>query len=281
MRGGRAFLILTIYLLILSTLVVLVYFGFATASRAALAPEIRQNTGKSIFGVVILMELFMVVFISPGLTAGAISSEREQQTFDLLRISLLPARSLVLGKLLAALSFLSLLLLVALPLQSIAFFFGGISKEEFLIANLILILSALAYTTLGLFFSSLMKRTLATTILVYGTAILVMFGLPFIIYSGFLLVAVILSNVSQIPPFWITLAVLVVWLAISVNPLATALVTEYILIEEGSALYANLPLSADSGILILSPWISFSFIYLLVSLLFVILSIQRVRKVEV
>ena len=281
MRGGRTFLLLTIYLFILSALVILVYFSFATASRAYLAPEIRQNMGKSIFGVVVLMELFLVVFISPGLTAGAISSEREQQTFDLLRITLLPAHSVVLGKLFASLSFIFLLLLVAIPLQSIAFLFGGVTIHEFLIANLVLVISAFAYSALGLAFSSLFKRTIAATVLSYGAAILVMFGLPFLVYSGFLLVAVVLSNVGEISPFWITMAVITVWLGISINPLATALVTEYILIEEGSAFYAVLPVSADTNILILSPWIGYSFLYLLLGLLFVILSIYRVRKMEV
>jgi ABC-2 type transport system permease protein len=281
MRGGRAFLLLTVYLFILSALVVLVYFGFVTASRTYLAPEIRHNMGKSIFGLVVLMELFLVVFISPGLTAGAISSEREQQTLDLLRITLLPARSIVFGKLLAALSFLFLLLLVAVPLQSIAFLFGGVTLEEFLIANLMLVISAFAYTTLGLFLSSLLKRTLPATILAYGAAILIMFGLPFLIYSGFLLVSVILSNVEQVSPVWIALTVILVWLVISVNPLATALVSEYILIEEGSVFYANLPLSPGSEILVLSPWIGYSFFYLLFSLLFIVLCIHTVRKKQV
>jgi ABC-2 type transport system permease protein len=281
MRGGRAFLLLTIYLFILSALVILVYFGFATASRTYLAPEIRQNMGKSIFGVVVLMELFLVVFISPGLTAGAISSEREQQTFDLLRITLLPAKSIVFGKLLAALSFLFLLLLVAVPLQSIAFLFGGVTLEEFLIANLMLVISAFAYTTLGLFLSSLIKRTLAATILAYAAAILIMFALPFLIYSGSLLAWVILSNDGQVSPAWISLAVILVWLVISVNPLATALVSEFILIEEGSVFYASFPLPQGTNILVLSPWISYSFFYLLFGLLFTSLCIHFVRKRQV
>jgi hypothetical protein len=66
MRGGRAFLLITVYLLILSALVGLVYFGFAAASSTYMAPEIRQNMGKSIFGVVVLMELFLVMFYITG-----------------------------------------------------------------------------------------------------------------------------------------------------------------------------------------------------------------------
>ena len=90
MRGPRAFIILTVYLSILVGLVGLVYFGFTASSLGNMSPELRQNMGKIIFGVVVAMELFLVIFVSPGLTSGAVSSEREQQTFDLLRTTLLP-----------------------------------------------------------------------------------------------------------------------------------------------------------------------------------------------
>jgi ABC-type transport system involved in multi-copper enzyme maturation permease subunit len=214
MRGARAFIILTIYLGILVMLVSLVYFGFTASSRGLMAPEIRLNMGKVIFGVVVTMELFLVIFVSPGLTAGAISSEREQQTFDLLRTTLLPARSLVLGKLLAALSFIFMLLLVTLPLQSLSFLFGGVAREEFIIANILLIVSALAYSSLGMLFSSLFKRTLVATVLAYATSILVVFGLPILVYAIILSMSVFFSNLGQLTPAMELLLIRAGWLII-------------------------------------------------------------------
>jgi ABC-2 type transport system permease protein len=280
MRGARAFIILTIYLGILVALVSLVYFGFTASSRGLMAPELRQNLGKVIFGVVVAMELFLVIFVSPGLTAGAISSEREQQTFDLLRTTLLPARSLVLGKLLAALSFIFMLLLATLPLQSLSFLFGGVAREEFVIANILLIVSALAYSSLGMLYSSLFKRTLVATVLAYATSILIVFGLPILVYAIILSMSVFFSNLGQLTPTMEALLIRAGWLIISVNPLATAIVTEIIFIEQRSVFMASLPLNGDTNFPILSPWIGYSLIYLLLSLLFILLSIHFTRQTE-
>ena len=280
MRGARAFIILTIYLGILVALVSLVYFGFTASSRGLMAPEIRLNMGKVIFGIVVAMELFLVIFVSPGLTAGAISSEREQQTFDLLRTTLLPARSLVLGKLLAALSFIFMLLLATLPLQSLSFLFGGVAREEFVIANILLIVSALAYSSLGMLFSSLFKRTLIATVLSYATSILVVFGLPILVYAIILSMSVFFSNLGQLTTTMEALLIRAGWLIISVNPLATAIVTEIIFIEQRSVFMASLPLNGDTNFPILSPWIGYSLIYLLLSALFIFLSIHFTRRTE-
>jgi ABC-2 type transport system permease protein len=280
MHGGRAFIILTVYLVILTAMVALVYIGYAASGPGYMAPEIRQNLGKIIFGVVVMMELLLVIFISPGLTAGAISSEREQQTFDLLRTTLLSARSLVFGKLLAALSFILLLLLAAMPLQSIAFFFGGVTTAEYSLANLLLVVSALAYTTLGLLFSSLFKRTLVATILAYACTIFIVFGLPILVYALVLSLSVFLGNIGPITPSLQGLLVFIGWLIISVNPLATALVTEYLLIEEQSIFIATLPLIANTNFPILSPWIGYTLIYLVLSYIFMVLSIHITRQVE-
>jgi ABC-2 type transport system permease protein len=280
MRGARAFIILTIYLGILVTLVSLVYFAFTASSRGLMAPEIRQNLGKIIFGVVVAMELFLVIFVSPGLTAGAISSEREQQTLDLLRTTLLPARSLVFGKLLAALSFIFMLLLATLPLQSLTFLFGGIAREEFIIANILLMVSALAYTSLGMVFSSIFKRTLVATVLAYACAIFIVFGLPILVYTVILSMSVFLTNIGQLTQNMETLLVMIGWLIIAVNPLTTVAITEVILIEQRSIFLATVPLNGDTNYLILSPWIGYSLIYLLLSLLFIFLSIRFTRQAE-
>jgi ABC-2 type transport system permease protein len=280
MRGPRAFIILTIYLSILVGLVGLVYFGFTASSMGMMSPEIRQNMGKIIFGVVVAMELFLVIFVSPGLTSGAVSSEREQQTFDLLRTTLLPARSLIFGKLLAALAFIFMLLLATLPLQSLAFLFGGIAREEFIIANILLVVSTLATTSLGLFFSSLFKRTLVATVLAYASTIMVVFGLPIIVYAVVLSMSIYMGNAGQLSPAAEVLLVVVGWLIIAINPLATAVTTEIILIQERSAFFATLPLSANENFQVLSPWIGYSLIYLLLSILFIFLSIRFTRRVD-
>src|SRR6185369_5430589 len=100
------------------------------------------------------VELFLVTFIAPTFTAGAISGERERQTYDLLRTTLLPASRLVIGKLISALSYVFLLLLAAIPLQSIAFLFGGVTELEVVLSFVILFITALALGSVGIYFSA-------------------------------------------------------------------------------------------------------------------------------
>ena len=82
--------------------------------------------GKMVFGGVLAIELFMVCFIAPAFTTGAISGEKERQTFDLLRTTLLPARRIVIGKLIAALAYIVLLLVVAALLGLFAYWLRAV-----------------------------------------------------------------------------------------------------------------------------------------------------------
>ncbi|MCJ7433033.1 MAG: ABC transporter permease, partial [Anaerolineales bacterium] len=161
MRGRQGFIMLTVYLMLISFFIGLVYLFLAMEGNISSGdPSYLQTIGKVVFSTVILLELLMVSFIGPALTSGAISSERERQTFDLLRTSLLSARALVFGKLSSAVVYLLLLIFTAIPVQSLAFFLGGVGMAEMVISTLMLVVSAVFFCALGLFFSSFVKRTL-------------------------------------------------------------------------------------------------------------------------
>lgn len=281
MRGGRAFVILTIYLLLLSIAISIVFLTFTASQSSVSGSDMRQVLGKAIFGMVVGMELFTVSFIAPALTAGAISSEREHQTYDLLRTTLLSARSFVLGKLFSSLFYIVLLLFAALPLQSLAFLLGGVALEEVLIGNLLLVITAAAFSAIGLFFSSMTRRTLVSTVLSYALAIIIVFGLPIFLLTGIALFNGMLIG-SGFSANIIAQSIMIIagWLIVSLNPVATAVVTQIILVEEQSAFYFAFPLADGTTIAILSPWISYFLIYLLLSSFMVWLSIRFVKRVE-
>ena len=102
--------------------------------------------GRLLFIGVLFIELMLIIFIVPALTAGAITSERERKTYDLLQTTLISKSSFVVGKMQSALGYIMLLLLSAIPLQSTAFLFGGVSESELLLALVVLAISAI---TLG------------------------------------------------------------------------------------------------------------------------------------
>jgi hypothetical protein len=123
-----------------------------------------RQAGRIIFGAVLGIQALLVVFIGPSFTAGAITGEKERQTYGLLRTTLLSASAFVTGKLVSALSYVLLLILAAVPLQSIAFLLGGVSPLEFVVGGALLLVSAVTFALVGLFFSSLLRSTLAASV---------------------------------------------------------------------------------------------------------------------
>ncbi|MEW6402673.1 MAG: ABC transporter permease subunit [Chloroflexota bacterium] len=278
MRGRQAFILLTFYLGLIGLVIGIVYMTLsAQASYMGMDPDFRQSVGKAIFGTVVLLELALVSFIGPALTAGAITSERERQTFDLLRTTTLPASSFVLGKLSSALAFLLLLIFTALPIESIAFLLGGVELAEIIVSSLLLVVTAVAYCTLGIFFSSFMKRTLAATVSSYGAIVLsfVLLGIAFFLL---IYVDVALSSASTSRNEALAIiTILFLWLLVSTNPLLTAIASEVVLVQEQSLVIFTVPLG-NRSLDLLSPWIPFVIIYLLLTFIMIRLSINFVRR---
>jgi ABC-type transport system involved in multi-copper enzyme maturation permease subunit len=283
MRGKRAFIILTLYLGGLTLVVSLVYLILLNSLRSGLGAMTNTNqlAGKMIFGVVAGMQLVSFTFIAPALTSGAVSAEREHQTFDLLRTTLLPMRAFILGKFFSALVFVFLLLFAALPLQSLAFLFGGVAPQELLIGMLILIVTAIHFCAIGLFFSSFLKSTLASTVLSYAFPILATFGLPFMLlilssFIGSLLFGVAANPAMSSPPE--QLLIFIGWVLVSLHPVATGVATELMLLDQANIWSYQLPLSNGTSMTLISPWIVFTLVTLLFSVLLLVWSTALARR---
>jgi ABC-2 type transport system permease protein len=278
MRDRRTFILLTFYLALIASFVCVVYlFLSESASGMSFNPDYRQMLGKSIFGTVVIIELLLIGFIGPGLTSGAITSEREHRTLDLLKTTLLTPRELVLGKLGAAVIYLLLLIFTVLPIQSLAFILGGVGPAEIIISTILLIVTAVFFSTLGIFFSSFLKRTLAATISSYGSILLSVLMLVFLIFSfGFLGSLMYNSN-----KFNEDALMVFVWIVISTNPLLAPIFTEMMLIEEQSIFIStSSSLFGSTSIPLLSPWIIYVFTYTLLTLIMITLSIWFVKRPE-
>lgn len=277
MRGRQAFITITVYLLLISAILALIYLTTMLGTGNTFwTPEFRQGLGKAVFGTVILMELSLIPFIAPGLTSGAIAAEREHRTFDLLRTTLLSARAFVLGKLGAAFAFLLLLIFAALPLESIAFMLGGVGLEELLVSTLMLIVTAVYFCTLGLFFSSLMKRVLPATVASYGSIVL---GLLLLAVVIFVMGILDLSyNNNHISNFWRDFISVSAWVLLSTNPLFAAGMSEVLLVDNQELFFTNQPFVSNSALVVPSPWIIYTVVMLFQTFLMIWWSIRAVRR---
>jgi ABC-2 type transport system permease protein len=175
MRSWRSPLALMIYILMLGGL------GWAIFAALASAPTSNfggptPNYGQTLFLYLVIFQMVLLAFVTPALTAGAISGERERQTIDLLFVTLIPPFSIIWGKLLASISFVLLLLLLSVPIFSLVFLFGGIELDQVLYAFVVMAVTAMTLGTIGIAFSTCLRRTLPATVAAYGAAFVLLVG---------------------------------------------------------------------------------------------------------
>jgi ABC-type transport system involved in multi-copper enzyme maturation permease subunit len=279
MRGARAFTVLTVYLGLLGSFTALIYVVVAESAMNVSGQVNVGEIGRTLFGGVVAIEMLLVSFIAPAFTSGSVSGEREHQTYDLLRTTLLPAHSLILGKLLSAMLYVLLLLLAAIPLQSIAFFFGGVAATEVILSFLILMMTALLFSTIGIYFSTRTKRTLSASVLTYSFATFITFGLPLLLGSIMLVLGISMSGFSSSTSAQ-TFMIYLIGLILCTNPAATALITQYLLINQRTVTTFSYTLNNGDTITLISPWIPFIVLYFLLTLLFFWLAVRRVNVIE-
>jgi len=174
MRTWRSPLAITIYIVLLGGIGWAVFSALIVTSTGF--GQGPGSLGQMLFTFLILFQVALLAFITPALTAGAISGERERQTLDLLFVTPIAPFSIIWGKLLASLSFVVLLLVISVPIFSLVFLFGGIELDQVVSAFLVTGVTAMTLGFIGVAFSTVLRRTLAATVASYGAAFVLLAG---------------------------------------------------------------------------------------------------------
>jgi ABC-type transport system involved in multi-copper enzyme maturation permease subunit len=167
MRGRRAFVVLTLHLVVVAGFAWMVE-SFAEKSYTSGfggSMSASADIGREVFSALVMLLTLIVLVLAPASTAGAISLEREKQTLDLLTTTPISSLAIILGKLLSALSWVFLLLLASIPVLALVFTFGGVVPEDLVRAYIVLFATAIAFGAMGLFVSAVVKRTQAATVI--------------------------------------------------------------------------------------------------------------------
>ncbi len=283
MRGSRAFVVLTVYLLFMVSLIALIYVPITLSVRSRSGPDLA-DVGKFVFAMIVLVQIFLVVFMAPAFTAGAISGEKQNQSYDLLRTTLLTPRQLVTGKILSALGYVFLLIFASVPLQSMAFLLGGIALPELLIAQLLVFVSAVAYALIGLYFSTVMRTTIGSTVATYAAALFLLVGIPITLLFFTWMNDIVFYSYSLFARSWQVEALSqygMMGLA-SFNLPLTVAVSEISLLEHNS--YWGFTTSVYGGsvshtIWLPSPWYLYLFWYSLIALFLYLACVRRISRI--
>lgn len=178
-RGWRPVLLLTAYLGLLALAVI----GFLRLMGMAYG-TVSPTMGTQLFSTLGIGAVLLLAFITPALTTGAISGERERRTLDLLMVTRSSPLGLAVGKLLGSLSYVLFLLVASLPAFALVYLFSGVPAIYIVMILAVAAFTALAHASLGLLLSALLKRTLLATVVAYILVLVVIFGLPIISFIG-------------------------------------------------------------------------------------------------
>lgn len=165
-RGGGAFWTVSAYLAVLTLMVWQWHRWWSRSAGLVVAGgQDPANFGRQLFQAVTWLELSGILVIAPALTFNAISGERERQTLDLLLATPQSPRAILRGKLMAAMAYVLLLVVSALPVLSMVFFFGGVSWQQVLRSQLAVMVGGLTLASLGLLASVVARQTVRAAVL--------------------------------------------------------------------------------------------------------------------
>ena len=162
LRMVRAFALLFLYLLILG---VVVYVAWPAARQLDLTTNPAE--AKRLVDLFFLGQYLLASLMAPSFAAGAITGEKERKTYEMLLASPLRPGAIVLGKLLASLCHLAILIFASLPIVMLCLPLGGVSFYEVLAAYLALGLSVLTFGMISLAASSYFRRTASSLVVTY------------------------------------------------------------------------------------------------------------------
>lgn len=196
---------------------------------------------RTFFIAFLIVQLSVVVLITPTVAGSAIAEEKERGSLDYLRASLLSNREIILGKLVARLVFIGGVILAGLPVLSLTLLFGGVDIRELLAGYWLTLMTAFSIAAFSLYLGVARHSLRDVLVTVYGALFgITIFGFcfgcclpgvggasPFSVL-GYMIWEVPSNNRSLNPAdgwYWINLSVFtflygiasVVWIALSIS----------------------------------------------------------------
>ncbi|WP_240647548.1 ABC transporter permease [Paenibacillus nanensis] len=174
MRSPRAMWTLFFYLLAIGLMAFAAIYLTQVLSGSGSSYNPEQS--KILFYFLSFAQLGLVAFMAPGLTAGVISGEREKQTLNLLLTTQQSSSTIILSKLVSSLSFMVLIVVSTIPIYAMVFLYGGVSPKQMTLIFLFYLFIMLVLGSFGIFFSTILKKTMMSVISTYGVTLFIFVG---------------------------------------------------------------------------------------------------------
>lgn len=184
--------------------------------------SMHNVTGQLVFNYENCERLYLIIsgiefgsifFIVPALTVGTVAGEREKRTLDLLLVSKLSPFHIICGKMSYAVTIIFILIVSDFPLTAMVAVTHSIEMKIQWQLLILLLVTSLYIASIGVFFSTIKKSTIAATLWTYGVIVLITIG-TIVIYNlnGYVLEDMKVHSANEFN---------VVYYSFLFNPLAT------------------------------------------------------------
>lgn len=162
LRKGRSFLLLFFYVLFLGAIV---YFAWPQVETLDLTRNPEE--AKRLVNMLFLGQYILASLMTPSFAASAFTGEKERNSYEMLLASPIRPGAIVLGKLIASVSHLGILMLCALPIVMLCLPLGGVSLYEVLAAYVAMLASITLFGMISIICSNHFQRTSAALVVSY------------------------------------------------------------------------------------------------------------------
>lgn len=162
----------------LGLLIAVVLFSLLAAGGAQ-SRDLSQlaKTSASLFVKMSILQLALVALLAPIFTAGAITQEKDSQTYNILLATPLTNGQIVLGSLFSRLFFIIALLISGIPIFSITQIFGGVANRSILLSFAIAAATAFVTGALAIAIATFKVGTRRTIFSFYLFIVIYLVGL--------------------------------------------------------------------------------------------------------
>ena len=175
LRMVRAFVLLAVYVGLLG---LVVFAAWPAEQRIDLTGKSKAT--QDLVNMFFLGQYVLMALMTPSFAAGAITGEKERKTYEMLLASPMRPGAIVIGKLVASLAHLAVLVFSSLPIVMLCLPLGGVSLWEVLGTYVAMAFSVVTFGMISLAASAYFTRTIAAQVVAYLMILpLALFGVLF------------------------------------------------------------------------------------------------------
>ena len=175
----RTYVLRSSYAILLFGFATLIFWGEVYSNISN--PMAILGEGRELFQILMALQIGGIALFTPAITCGAITVEKERNTFGLLLLTRLGPWTILTEKFLGRVFVMGTYLLISLPLFGFCYSLGGIEQKQVWFGFYGLIVMVLQLAALGLFCSTYFRTTVSAFIATYLIGLLMVFGPTFLI----------------------------------------------------------------------------------------------------